>query len=51
MVDGALTCWVCAILRVWFAATESCAPGAFHGKLADIWAAAVSLYFFVHGKW
>lgn len=33
-----------------FMAPESCVPGAFHGKLADIWAAGVSLYFLVHGK-
>mmetsp|Transcript_10248 Transcript_10248/g.16003 ORF Transcript_10248/g.16003 Transcript_10248/m.16003 type:complete len:327 (+) Transcript_10248:949-1929(+) len=33
-----------------FMAPECCVPGAFHGKLADIWACGVSLYFMVHGK-
>jgi len=33
-----------------FMAPECCVPGAFHGKLADIWAAGISLYFFVHGR-
>lgn len=33
-----------------FMAPETCTPGAFHGKLADIWAAGVSLYFMVHGR-
>jgi len=33
-----------------FMAPECCVPGSFHGKLADIWAAGVSLYFFVHGS-
>jgi serine/threonine protein kinase len=31
-------------------APECCTAGAFHGKLADVWAAGVSLYFMVHGK-
>ena len=33
-----------------FMAPECCTAGAFHGKLADVWAAGVSLYFMVHGK-
>eukprot|EP00287_Rhodomonas_sp_CCMP768_P019270 CAMPEP_0202818798 /NCGR_PEP_ID=MMETSP1389-20130828/8611_1 /ASSEMBLY_ACC=CAM_ASM_000865 /TAXON_ID=302021 /ORGANISM="Rhodomonas sp., Strain CCMP768" /LENGTH=386 /DNA_ID=CAMNT_0049491223 /DNA_START=104 /DNA_END=1264 /DNA_ORIENTATION=+ len=33
-----------------FMAPECCTPGAFHGRVADLWSAGVSLYFFVHGK-
>jgi serine/threonine protein kinase len=33
-----------------FTAPECCRPGAFHGKLADLWAAGCTLYFFSHGR-
>lgn len=33
-----------------FMPPECCVPGAFHGRLADIWSAGISLYFMVHGK-
>uniref|UniRef100_A0A7S0MSI2 non-specific serine/threonine protein kinase n=1 Tax=Cryptomonas curvata TaxID=233186 RepID=A0A7S0MSI2_9CRYP len=33
-----------------FSSPESCVAGPFRGKLADVWAAGVSLYFFVHGR-
>ena len=32
-----------------FMAPECCEPGSFSGKQADLWAAAVSLYFMLHG--
>ena len=31
-----------------FMAPECCEPGSFSGKQADLWAAAVSLYFMLH---
>ena len=33
-----------------FMAPECCRAGAFHGKLADLWACGCTLYFFVNGK-
>jgi len=33
-----------------FTAPEACAEGDFSGKAADVWAAGVTLYMFVHGK-
>ena len=33
-----------------FMAPECCRAGAFHGKLADLWACGCTLFFFVHGR-
>lgn len=33
-----------------FMAPECCQAGAFHGKLADLWACGCTLFFFVHGR-
>eukprot|EP00293_Proteomonas_sulcata_P009738 CAMPEP_0184301016 /NCGR_PEP_ID=MMETSP1049-20130417/11304_1 /TAXON_ID=77928 /ORGANISM="Proteomonas sulcata, Strain CCMP704" /LENGTH=302 /DNA_ID=CAMNT_0026611881 /DNA_START=166 /DNA_END=1074 /DNA_ORIENTATION=+ len=33
-----------------FTAPEACVEGEYSGKAADVWAAGVSLYYFVHGR-